>query len=74
MIYNDFDLKPGDEDATRKWGGTTRAESVAMLASRPNNAVASTGPVSDLQRDLQRVGILLGPAPKSARGLGGRGA
>jgi len=59
-----YDLRRGDDDAERTWGGAIRNTSApATIADDRNNAVATTAPVYDLQRDLRRVGILLGPEP-----------
>lgn len=57
-----YDLRLGDDDAECKWGGAVRSSSSgATCGADMQNAVASTRPVHDLQRDLQRVGIRLRP-------------
>lgn len=59
-----YDLRRGDDDAECKWGGATRGTSRdGTCASDAGNALAATSPVRDLQRDLRRVGIFLGPEP-----------
>lgn len=57
------DLRRGDDDAERKWGGSVQGASRnATAASDERGAVAATVPVRELQRCLRRAASFSGPS------------
>jgi hypothetical protein len=63
-MSDSYDLRRGDNDAERTWGGMVRgSEDHATLGQNRSNAVTGVAPVRDLQAALLRVGIRLGPEP-----------
>lgn len=59
MIYSDYNLRRGDSDAKRTWGGQKRGIAQGQITDKATTTLSSASPVADLQKDLATLGFAL---------------
>lgn len=59
MLYGDYDLRRGDSDAKRTWGGAKRGIAQGQVTGNATTTLSAAAPVADLQRDLATLGFAL---------------